>query len=190
MKNKKFEAASKDEKRVMIAKDVIAQVRKDFYVPSYGTWVAFSKFLPAATSLQEILTKKKDFSCKVCAMGGLMLSAVKYNNSVTLGNDRAAAIYYADDSASDLDDSASDLDDSASKNLRKFFTPSQLDLIEAAFEVGEGAVGLPINKISRRYKSTSAAITFGENYPDPKNRIIAIMKNIIKNNGTFVPVLD
>jgi hypothetical protein len=185
MKNTKFEAASKDEKRVMIAKDVIAQVRKDFYVPSYGTWVAFSEFLPAATSLQKILTKKKDFSCKVCAMGGLMLSAVKYNNSVTLGNDRAAAIYYADAGGA-----MCDLDDSASKNLRKFFIPSQLDLIEAAFEVGEGAVGLPINKISRRYKSTSAAIAFGENYPDPKNRIIAIMKNIIKNNGTFVPVLD
>lgn len=50
--------------------------------------------------------------------------------------------------------------------LGEFFDNDQLGLIEAAYELDED---------------------FYDQYPNPQQRLIAIMENLVKNNGTFVP---
>jgi len=51
------------------------------------------------------------------------------------------------------------------------FSSSQLRLIEEAFEIW----------------GDNAASAFGRRYADSKSRMLAILQNIIDNNGTFVP---
>lgn len=56
--------------------------------------------------------------------------------------------------------------------LRRWFTAPQLRLIEGAFE---------------DFGTTQAASAFYAAHEDPEMRMRAIMRNIIKNNGTFKP---
>lgn len=64
-------------------------------------------------------------------------------------------------------------------------------MIETAFE-GDGGYfyETPYDEGGQhitRAPATMAALEWPNKYPDVKKRLIAIMQNIIKNNGTFKP---
>lgn len=65
--------------------------------------------------------------------------------------------------------------------LLEIFSPSQIDLIEAAFELQIFGV------MTTSRSKLGSAIRFGERIADPRTRLRAIMRNIIANRGVFVP---
>jgi hypothetical protein len=187
--NLEFKKASKAEKRVMIAGDVIKQVKARKYEATCGLYVDFNfggsnpKGVVVGGSVQETLLTKNP-KCKVCGIGSLMLSAIRYNNNVKWKEsdwrdssildemdyyDNGDLIYSKNDENAYLD---------ASKNLNKFFSERQLRLIESAFEVRA------FHSDNQQYVE---AEEFGQKFIDDKKRLLAIMNNIVENKGTFKP---
>lgn len=165
MKKETFNKKTKAQQRVIIAKDVLLRINDDKIIPTQGR---FCK-LPAkiaednSASLQDFMNKNKKH-CYACGKGSLFMSFVGIKNEFTRGD-----IYGGEN-----------INSSAMIALSKIFTPQQLALIETAFEkvYYYWNVGLTVTQKTK-------AIEFGKKFKYPSGRLIAIMKNIIKNKGTF-----
>lgn len=120
--------------------------------------------------------------CTVCGIGAAFVSAVR------LGDDLTVSQVTSDDVSSGIDD------DLMRKYLRRYFSKSQVALIECAFEQDE----------SFRYVDEDdgdfcdsvawaddddavAAAEFGFKFHTDTARLRAIFENIIENDGKFVP---
>jgi hypothetical protein len=174
--NAEFKKATKAQKRVMIAQDVLAQIKAKRYFAESGCWVqpnikaACEKNLKDEDSVQELFAKKKIKSCNVCALGGLFMSCTNFNNNTLL---------------EDLDFASSELgqligeEEKLSNKLNKIFSTNQLKLIESYFEANDG--------FFRDYDEDDRIEAFYNKYPSEKKRLQLIMENIVENEGTFVP---
>ena len=174
--NAEFKKATKAQKRVMIAKDVLAQLKTKRYVAESGCWVkpnihsAWEKKLSHHDSVQELFIEQKIESCNVCALGGLFMSCTNFNNNTLL---------------EDLDDASEELgnlideEEKLSNKLNKIFSTNQLKLIESYFEANSG--------FFRDYDEDDRIEVFYNKYPSDKKRLQLIMENIVENEGTFVP---
>jgi hypothetical protein len=189
VKEKSFKSMSAPERRVAIAKDVIAGLRAKRLVAQSGVY--FSPLINAdkakkfdlATdnwgnkqNFQEELDMQQIFkfsmkSCECCAKGALFIAAVEKFDSVkdtnSVNAEDAADRWNGDWVCSPLIE-------------KGFFSRSQLDLIENFFEGFDMYFkGTPIEKANQ---------AFHDIYPKAEDRMIQIMKNIIKNEGTFKPL--
>lgn len=187
-RNKQFKAADAAGKRVLIAKDVIAQIKAKRFVASEGEWVvprlsekvstqAFHNKIndPAFSdkSAQKLFLSKKIESCSCCALGGMLMSCTLFNNHQT-------ATQLADESnwLGDIVESK----ESFSNGLDRVFTNEQLRMIEVAFEGNMGYF-----TVDSTEDWTVNAESYYKVFADADTRLIKIMENIIKNKGTFVP---
>lgn len=202
-RNARFNAATLAEKRVIIAKDVIAQISKKTMIPKEGAWVrinaenkinGYSIAYPNGKASYELNDAEKQqaedirneqicdlvgaqgVSCTVCALGSLMLSLVRYRNNVTVRDFEQNAFEYDRIHRGNEDKTG----------ITKYFTNAQRILIESAFEKGCGFFRNDRN-ISIGEKKVARAVKFGEKYEDKTKRLVAIMKNIVTNNGIFKP---
>jgi hypothetical protein len=173
--NAEFKKANKAQKRVMIAQDVLAQLKAKRYVAESGCWVkpnidsAWEQKLSHHDSVQELFIEQKIESCNVCALGGLFMSCTNFNNNTLL---------------EDLDFASSELGDlieevKLSNKLNSIFSVKQLKLIESYFEENDGYF-----YINSQYDRIKA---FCDKHPSDKKRLQLIMENIVENEGTFVP---
>jgi hypothetical protein len=185
--NARFEALSHAEKRVAIARDVLAQIATKRLVPANRIWLAgkdnsnlFSKKdLEKNPEFQKILSTKKE--CTGCALGGLFMCAVEVADKLKLSELRKVKDYQEEmlDPTND-DKRYTRMDgfiqgDDAFKYLRRFFSQEQLDAIESAFERGVGA------------STDMEAAGFAPDEYKPAERMKLIMQNIILHKGKFVP---
>jgi hypothetical protein len=171
--NAEFKKANKAQKRVMIAQDVLAQLKAKRYVAESGCWVRihYSPATVAETdSVQELFVEKKIESCNVCALGGLFMSCTNFNNN-TLLKDL--------DSVSEYLGSLVDEGKKLSNKLNSIFTTNQLKLIESYFEANGGYF--------RDYDEDDRIEAFYNKHSSDKKRLQLIMENIVENEGTFVP---
>ena len=173
--NEEFKKATKAQKRVMIAKDVLAQIKAKRYFAESGEWVkplwsddqkSIDIKLDPNSSIKDAFKSKAINSCQVCALGGLFMSCTNLNNNTTV-QDLKDETYIGELVADD---------DKISNGLNRIFTQAQLMLIESYFEGGEGYFRGGNEKTQ----------TFLESYNDDE-RLKIIMQNIIDNNGTFKP---
>ena len=173
--NEEFKKATKAQKRVMIAKDVLAQIKAERYFPERGEWVrplwsddqkSIDIKLDPNSSIKDAFKSKAINSCEICALGGLFMSCTNLNNNTTV-QDLKDETYIGDLVADD---------DKISNGLNRIFTQGQLMLIESYFEGGEGYFRCGNEKTE----------AFLESYNDDE-RLKIIMQNIIDNNGTFKP---
>lgn len=173
-----FKRAPAAKKRVMIAKDVLLQLKLKKLIARSGVYVApgglndWGEWLNvegAPTDFREFMVAPVTpaAQCTACALGSVFACAVKFKNTVSTS---AAGTVYSDDS-------------SIKRYLSGVFTTEQLELIECAFERHDDHAG------GGRDASDAVqnAVAFGRKHPVDKKRMIAIMKNIIKNEGEFVP---
>lgn len=186
-RNRLFKSKTKAQKRVLIAKDVIAQIQAKKIRASSGDWVAnevMNDLYNIAIwdesekiSVQKLLLAKASGECSCCALGGLMVSCTLFTNKETLEN-------YHERFASELGYLV-DADEKFDNGLNKIFSRQQLQLIEIAFEGGEGYFIPCYTNLPERltYKATE----FHDSFDNSKDRLIGIMENIIKNKGTFKP---
>ena len=175
--NAEFKKATKAQKRVMIAQDVLAQLKAKRYVAESGCWVQ-ANYNSTATwadikytdSVQELFAEKTIESCNVCALGGLFMSCTNLNNNTLLEE--------LDDVSEDLGNLI-DEEEKLSNKLNKIFSTPQLKLIETYFEANGGYF--------RDYDEDNRIEAFYNKHPSDKKRLQLIMENIVENEGTFVP---
>lgn len=153
---------TKSQKRILIAKDVLKWIKQ-------GKLTAGSGYFKNQSELygpnQENLDEQANAilptipTCQVCAIGGLMYATAMRFNDIT------------------VEQFTRNLH-SGSPYLAKFFTPAQLRIIEICLELwkNEGA-------------STPKTVAWVDaNCNTPRlDRLKKIMRNIIRNKGTFKP---
>lgn len=170
--NREFDAMAKAQKRVAIAKDVLAYLRAGKIktdVPGYLNDVDLRNGEQVRDSLQAT-----DRACQACAIGACFVAA----------NLRA----------DDLEVRAlcrnGSWDDGMRDYLARWFSRGQLCLIEAAFEcdaetAADQGVG---DRLARRAEDFGLAHgNRCKNRTRRTRRMRAIMQNIIDNGGTFKP---
>ena len=194
-----FSKLSPDKKKVAIARDVLEQIRIGRYISKSGSYIS-NLIMKNGDDRYKIFHKdiKSNFGqikkCEVCAMGACLMSITKFENKLTFD---------------DIGGSMKELKNSKTQELfQSIFSPEQLLLMERAFEgdTGGTTVGVHIfglfeedfqkkirkcqrfyDKFSNQKKYTTSEERQKQNGLNQENRLIAIMRNLIKNKGTFIP---
>lgn len=171
-RKKSFSQLSAEEKRIAIAKDVIARIKVSQFKPIRGWIWKFSDKQMRETNplkpLHEIVLEKQN--CSVCAKGALFMSCVGFTNNMLFDDVR--------DRQSQFDD------EKQQKSITKVFSKTQLEMIETSYE--KKYFGWNYTLLNKQ-KEQEKCIAFGKKFGNDKDRMIGICKNIIKNNGTFKP---
>ena len=113
----------------------------------------------------------KDKKCNTCALGAAFVCAVDRFDKLKI-QDLKYNSYY--------DDIVSLSDDDMYSYLTKFFTKSQLNLMEIAFELGDGFNNYPLSF------EQAHIVKWAKQYKNVSERLRAIMLNVIRNKGTFI----
>jgi hypothetical protein len=159
------------ERRVMIAKDVLAELRTKHIRPRQGVFVA-AKYedgtptLVATCAGQPMHEALLNNVCECCALGAIFVAAVERFNDVESTDNHVSPNLGLED---------------IHAPIRKHFSETQMKLIENAFETGNGYF------VKTTIDGRDRAVKFGMQFHTPRSRMTAIMKNIIENNGTFKP---
>lgn len=174
MKPEEFNKLSKAEQRTLVATDVIKMLKLEKYQAQLGCWIDLHLEVnpQEGEQVQAKLTPKNIKECHVCGLGALMVSAVRLKNSLKVpkyGEFEEISTYADDDGFGTV--------------LRKIFTNSQIELIEIAFELGDGWYKSYCSSNPLAHK----AVEFGSRFEKADDRLLGIMKNIIANKGTFKP---
>lgn len=179
--NKLFRDSTKAQRRVLIAQDVIAQLKAKKY--RVGDTVYVEGFLPGDGS-SELLKKYRDGNpiplqdvvcdmtgCHVCARGAMLLSAIQKFNRVT-----SSQIDIIEQNLTDSDE--------FSKVEQEYFSEEQACLIEMVYERWDGHSSL---SCEQNDKVGYACLRYSKSLSNKKrDRLIQIMKNIVRNSGEFV----
>lgn len=162
IEKEKFDVLSNAEKRVEIAKDVIARLRADKIISDPGSLMGDCDEIELSDlSAQDFFNNKP---CHVCAKGALICSWVgnfnhyskaefgRFNYDFRIGSKTYP------------------------KELIDLFGMEQLSIIEREFEQSQYGWCVVKN------------IDFRPNYSSPYHKNLrTIMENIVKNKGTFIP---
>jgi hypothetical protein len=203
-KPKKPVRLTKNERRVAIARDVLFQIRAEKINPESGVWLEsddpllldvkvpiaahkepWQRTVKEEKQVKEVRaevmpTQIRDHDlapCNACALGAMFYSYIQKENHVKVadlldepGSPLLVGSYY-----------------SFREKLLKVFTEDQMALIENAFEQGQGGLMDHEGK-GRQWELTRlAAEIFGQRYYKDDERLKQIMRNIIRNDGQFVP---
>jgi hypothetical protein len=182
--NAAFKKATKAEKRVMIAKDVLAQIKANRYIAESGTWVDANwnirNEIDGTESVQKLFADRTIETCNVCALGSLFMSCTNLNNNTCVSD-----INYGGE-GTEIGERIEE-GDTLSNGLNKIFSKKQLQLIEVYFEKGDGWFGEDGYTGNYIGEDSRHVEYFNDAYPDDEDRLVEIMKNIVANDGTFVP---
>lgn len=197
MKPKKM---TKVEMRVAVAKDVIKMVKDGQITAERGSYfesnfqlhpigrlkrffknIFFNRMMEraegdllASASLKDAIPSMlSEASCQVCARGAAFLAYVKRFNKVKIGQ-------FFDSDGNVNDDKSRII---SKRKSRELFGAKNVQFIEVAFEGDPRRC--PSNRL--RMAEKVRAVQFYEAIPGGDDRLIAIMKNIIANEGTFKP---
>ncbi len=169
----KFENLKPAEKRVAIARDVLAQLAAKRFVAKQGEWVdelRNRKGLGQDENAEVCKITKKQKTCNVCAMGALFVAAVERADRLKVSDVLKTLDDYERDNNYGLNQ------DALFNYVKRFFSLDQMEAIETAFERGEGATS-----------HSDEAAEFNQDDTDPDTRMRLIMENIIVNKGRFRP---
>lgn len=167
-KNKKL---TKAQRRVAIAKDVLKWIPKsNIRRGSYITGSLPSELTPKPKEQLQKYIRDMTSRCSVCALGACMLSHVRLFDKLTVGEFGAIEGNVVDAMRCDT-----------TAVLSEVFEREQLAMIECAFEGYDHSCAL-------NWKDARECESFAANVSDSKDKLRMIMKNIIKNDGAFVPV--
>jgi hypothetical protein len=180
IRNAAFLALPPEQQRVAIAIDTIQQLwlQKFRAQPCiYFRTDSHRSQVKVNADLQKLLTNDETDSCAVCARGAVFASAVRLSDGVRVSRGVWDAAEF------DLGVRFGPVDRAFSRKERQFFSQQQLDLMEEAFECQN------MGSLSREknFELFDPAPCFGVRFEYSKDRLMAIMQNVIDHNGTFDP---
>lgn len=163
---------TKSEMAVAIAKDVIEQLRGPLKAASHYCYLTttYSPTNPDC-DLRDILPEMLKEGCTVCALGAALISKAKLFDAVPL---RSLILNHLQGAQCVYEMHVTRI--LAIKMLESVFSDNTLNDIESAFEKFPNVQG----------RNTYGAACFGCKYADDTERLVAIMENVIANNGEFV----
>ena len=192
-RNYRFSKMTPAQQRVRIAKDVIEQLGDGILKAQGGTYLSIydlgdsqldearSAVLGYSDDDESAVLCDLDLAvafeqvpeCTVCGIGAAFVATVKRADDLTM---RDVEGYYTNS-------------DKMRVYLRQWFEPIQIGLIECAFERSSAMMlNQPGAKQAPNWRSRAArAADFGSQYSDAHDRLIAIMRNIVENDGEFSP---
>lgn len=205
-RNKRFKAADAAGKRVLIAQDVIDQIKRRKIQPARGTWVGVPYYFRNVSRAQirketqwiDDRSVREDFltgvvgKCECCALGAMFMSCTLNNNKTTF--DDLNRVGYSLGDAIAAEQEYGEEQSGLENGITKFFPYEQLIAIEQAFEGGKGKWtlqkfdehnGVPVPYEPNTFEQR--LLDWSVKYPKPRDRLLAIMRNIVDNNGTFKP---
>ena len=156
---KKPKTMTPAEQRVAIAKDALAWIEAGALKPRTGAYVSPTHDF----NLGDFGKQLRDTvlgQCVTCALGAMFIAkAVRFDECPVTG----VSTFFGSN---------------VRMRLAQHFEIKQIGLIEAAFECCPSYSPL---------LDPAAAVRFGRKYRSDRNRLTAILCNIIANDGTFVP---
>ncbi len=181
----------KCKKAVIIAKDVIKQIKLGVYKPQTGCYVENFKIKPVDPGnydLQKLIQDNtKPNLCKACALGTLFLSKVaKYDKcSVSIRNSKIDQIMRYSDPNDNYytDHHDAFVDKGMDAHLATAFTQDEIIAIEASFEKAS-YIGPTTNSHYEHMNIKEVAALMYPKY-NTKDRLLNICRNIIRNKGHF-----
>ena len=187
-----FNALPGYQQRVLIAKDVIKQINARKYVAQAGIYcnindADFTKDVTDGSSAQVKNRLDSIDKCTVCAQGALFMSTIGFANAFQVRS------FKTDPWRNGVVAPA----EKVKERLSKVFDDYQQAIIETAFE------GRDVNEqLKRLFKLTfksnetirasynllvNSLKDYYHQYDNAESRLLGIMRNIIRNDGTFVP---
>lgn len=169
-----FKSLSLKEKRLAILDDIMESIISEKYSPERG------KYIELYRGEELDIKSNPDVECSVCAIGGMMISLCKIFNSYTYN---------------DIDYIMGPGNFNNLKfSIKQYFSKYQLRLIEDCFESSgySSSRFIPNKEFSVKFINISSYIgeIFAEIYPNEKDRLLAIVHNIIYNDGIFKPLQE
>jgi hypothetical protein len=189
--NTSWDLMTPTEKRLAIVGDVIAQVKARHFRAEMQVYCRINDgniLHDGDTQLQKILEQN---SCQVCAKGAIFAANILRNNNLVWRDYQASLINQVNED-----------------RLGDLWTETEFDTIETAFEM------CPINdsnpELVTRYEPykpldcfdeweewyeengqwltplADRAAKFGYGYPNSEKRLLAIMENMLSNEGKFI----
>lgn len=180
---KKTTKKTKKQRRIEILKDALLQIKAKKYKITNGTYVelsptlqkieryassAFSEGINDVGAKECLLKDKKP--CKVCAKGAVFLSTIRKENKVMMSQ-----IYNSE---------------VREETSNKLFGEANLNRMESAFEkwyYKDFGIGYSSYSNVNTNSKDVAVFNFVKKHPKKDDRLIAILKNAIKNDGVFKP---
>lgn len=171
-----FKRLSKSKKAILVAQDVLQQIKAKKYIPEKGAYITNVWHDIKEGDIRKQFDKIK--TCEVCALGSMLLSCINLGNSIT-----------TDDLNLDVAGSVRGINSFKIEGLfNSIFDPYQLLLIETSFENYNSDSDRYANDVLGQRLSDDDIYKCGKfyyKYTTSLNRIKAICNNIIKNNGIF-----
>lgn len=169
---KQWSEMTRKEKKVALAKDLLERIKSHKIKLSSGT----GYFIGFSTRVQQSAVEFLQKHCTVCARGGLMISHFIKDPNKKLEERCGYKTGYGSNSQNLTKEVLSDT-----------FYEEELELIEVAFEHDKEFPGYGDGKGVNDDDLLDMAVVFGLRYEDDYDRLKAICKNIIENDGSFCP---
>lgn len=186
MNTEDFYALPVKERAVLVAKDVIKHVNTEKYIVSKGTYISILEESRGFEREEQIKDKFDNIICRVCALGATIMSCTHLGNKLTFGEINNG-------------DMQAEAVPAISELLKAVFDPHTLLLIETVFEKYPDRLeeeNFVYDTHLVRYAHHFGEILSREEcikcndfsfmYPSIRDRLVAIMENIIVNNGEFI----
>lgn len=183
-----FSALPMRQKAIMVATDVIAQLKTKNIKTMRGAYIEYfniSSFDFEISTASEVGRHViQNAKCTVCAKGAIFLSAIQRSNEMNLGDVRTVSrVGQLSGSWDGVENNPANIQITKKiTEVDRIFTRDNFDMIEAAFE-RDGCFAI-FSHIDTR----NACADFGFRYDNSDIRLVAICMNIIKNGGVFDPV--
>jgi hypothetical protein len=176
LSKEEFKSLSAKEKRLAIMTDILDSLIYETYIPKTNIYIAVHNDSHSDLDIKS----NPDVECSVCAIGGMMISLCKIFNSYTYN---------------DIDYIMGPGNFNNLKfSIKQYFSKYQLRLIEDCFESSgySSSRFIPNKEFSVKFINISSYIgeIFAEIYPNEKDRLLAIVHNIIYNDGIFKPLQE
>jgi hypothetical protein len=165
--NAAFAKMTAAEKRVQIAKDVIAQLDAGKLRAKRMRWVA-EPIIGAPD--EEVRDALGDSTCHACALGAAFVCAVRRADKLTIRDAFGWDPLVDGEGNAHLSVGGQLVFD----YLKRFFSVDQLSMIETAFEGGKGEA-----------EHSDEAARWASGIRSAETRMRLVMKNIIANKGAF-----
>lgn len=182
MTTKEFNKLPKNEKAVLVAKDILKQIKKGKYLAEIGGYIS-AYFTDDKIKINDQIQKqfKEIDHCKVCQIGASLMSYIRLGNELTF---KDLEIHDKRISIEELNNKK------VKKALLSIFTKRTIAMMEVCFEQVYDKECTNAARDLFNYKLAAEdideCINYTKNINTGKDKMIKICKNIIKNNGELV----
>lgn len=203
MAKKEFDALSSAQKRVMISEDALALIRSNLVQVGTGTYFCPNDRLSYDTSATSDEGKCAIFgnNCHVCAKGALFVSTVMRTNKMSMRvmnrADTDEKVVDKEKIFSDVEFSLIEVAFEGSDLYCHYESGISYDIQDALDTVWdeEETVRTATKNMTKKDKAAfhkinkdvRAALAMFNKFEDSTERLTAILLNIIKNKGSFLP---